>query len=179
MTHKCEELYLQVFAQFVILTGEKIKCQTYTSDFECGLMNQLAEHLRNYGGFHVGCLFHFKQAIHKYFIKKCRLGLSQVLPAAMALEGLDILCVLPRDEVEEIGIPFIHSLLELGIPEWEKKALNDIFRPYFMQQWIPILMSWNLMSDEGSPLLKLSTALTMRLSLTTAGSMHYFSSNQC
>jgi hypothetical protein len=80
------------------------------------------------------------------------LGLSQVLPAAIALGGLDILCVLPRDEVEEIGIPYIIcSLLELGIPEWEKKVLNDIIWPYFMQQWIPIIMSWNLMSDEGSP----------------------------
>ena len=151
MTHKCEELYSQVFAQIVILTGKKIKCRTYTSDFERGLMNQLAEHLGNYGGFHVGCLFHFKQAIRKYLIEKCGLGLSQVLPEAMALGGLDILCVLPRDEVEEIGIPYIRSLLELGIPEWEKEALNEIFWPYFMRQWIPIIMSWNLMSDEGSP----------------------------
>jgi hypothetical protein len=79
------------------------------------------------------------------------LGLSQVLPAAIALGGLDILCVLPRDEVEEIGIPYIRSLLELGFLEWEKKALNDIFWPYFMRQWIPIIMSWNLMSNEGSP----------------------------
>ena len=148
MTHKCEELYSQVFAQIVILTGKKIKCLTYTSDFEHGLMNQLAEHLGNYGGFHVVCLFHFKQAIRKYIIEKCGLGLSQVLPEAMALRGLDILCILTRDEVEEIGIPYIHSLLELGIPEWEKKALNEIFWPYFMQQWIPIIMSWNLMSDE-------------------------------
>jgi hypothetical protein len=114
-------------------------------------MNQLAEHLGNYGGFHVGCLFHFKQAIRKYLIEKCGLGLSQVLPEAMALGGVDILCVLPRDEVEEIGIPYIRSLLELGIPEWEKEALNEIFWPYFMRQWIPIIMSWNLMSDEGSP----------------------------
>jgi hypothetical protein len=50
-------------------------------------MNQLAEHLGSYGGFHVGCLFHFKKAICKYLIKKCGLGLSQVLPAAMALRG--------------------------------------------------------------------------------------------
>jgi hypothetical protein len=114
-------------------------------------MNQLVEHLGNYGGFCVGCLFHFKQAICKYLIKKCRLGLFQVLPAAMALGGLDILCVLPRDEVKNIGIPYIRSLLELGIPEWEKKAQNDIFWPYFMQQWIPIIMSWNLMSNEGFP----------------------------
>jgi hypothetical protein len=129
MTHKCKELYSQVFAQIVILTGKKIKCWTYTSDFEHGLMNQLAEHLGNYGGFHVGCLFHFKQAICKYLIKKWGLGLSQVLPAAMALGGLDILCALPKDEVEEIGIPYICSLLELRIPEWEKKVLNDIFGP--------------------------------------------------
>ena len=90
-------------------------------------MSQLIENLGNNGGFHVGCLFHFKQSIRKYLIKKCGLGIFQVLPAAMALGGIDILCVLPEDEVEEIGIPWIWSILELGIPDWEKKALHEIF----------------------------------------------------
>ncbi len=177
MTHKCKELYLQVIAQIVILTGGKIKCRTYISDFEHRLMNQLVEHLGNYGGFHVGYLFHFKQAICKYLIKKCRLGLSQVvLPAAMALGGLIILCILPRDEVEGIGIPYIHSL-ELGIPEWEKKALNDIFWPYFMRQWIPIIMSWNFMSGEGSPV-EIFNRTNNVLESYNCRFNAYFSSNQ-
>jgi hypothetical protein len=67
----------------------------------------------------------------------------------MAVGGLDILCVLPRDEIEDIRIPWLCSLLKLGIPERKKKALDQIFWPYFMKQWIPILMSWNL-EVEGS-----------------------------
>ena len=38
----------------------------------------------------------------------------------------------------------MRSVLEFGIPEWEKKKLDKIFYPYFMRQWIPILTSWNL-----------------------------------
>jgi hypothetical protein len=72
------------------------------------------------------------------------LGISKFIGPAMAVGGLDILCVLPRDEVENIGIPWLRNVLEFDIPEWEKKKLDKIFYPYFMRQWIPILTSWNL-----------------------------------
>ena len=144
MTHKCEELYSRLFAEIVRLSKYKMRCRTYTSDFERGLMNQMAEHFGNHGGIHVGCFFHFKQAIRKYLIEKCGLGISKFIGPAMAVGGLDILCVLPRDEVENIGIPWLRNVLEFDIPEWEKKKLDKIFYPYFMRQWIPILTSWNL-----------------------------------
>ena len=69
MTHNCEELYSQVFKQIFILSGNEMKCCTYTTDFEQGLMNMLCETFSQNGGVHVGCLFHFKQALRKYLIK--------------------------------------------------------------------------------------------------------------
>ena len=47
----------------------------------------------------------------------------------MAVGGLDILCVLPRDEVENIGIPWLRTVLEFGIPEWETKKARQDFLP--------------------------------------------------
>ncbi len=129
-----------------------MKCHTYTTDFERGLMNTLAETFGQNGGFHVGCLFHFKQALLKYLIKKCGLGLSKVLKEAIVLGGLDILCILPRNEVEKIGIPYLRYILELGRQPWEKEKLDIIFWPYFKQQWIPIMQSWNLIGKDGAPL---------------------------
>ncbi len=141
MTHKCEELYAQVFKQILILSGNKTKCRTYITDFEQGLMNTLSETFGQNGGFHVGCLFHFKQALRKYLIKKCGLGLSKVLEEAMALGGFDILFILPRNKVKKIVIPYLHYILKLGLQPWEKEKLDIIFWPYFKQQWIPIMQS--------------------------------------
>ncbi len=100
----------------------------------------------------MGCLFHFKQALHKYLIQKCGLGLSKVLKEAMALGGLDILCILPRNEVEKFGIPYLHYILELGLQPWEIEKLDIIFWPYFKRHWIPIMQSWNLIGKDGAPL---------------------------
>ena len=97
-------------------------------------MNQMEEHFGSHDGIHVGCFSHFKQAIHKYLIEKCGLGISKFIGPAMAVGGLDILCILPRDEVETIGIPWLLNVLEFDIPEWEKKTLDEIFYPYFMKQ---------------------------------------------
>ena len=115
-------------------------------------MNILSETFSQNGGFHMGCLFHFKQALQKYLIKKCGLGFSKVHKEAMVLGGLDILCILPRNEIEKFGIPYLRYILELGLQQWEKEKLDTILRPYFKRQWIPIMQSWNLIGNTGAPL---------------------------
>ncbi len=64
MSHKNEALYNQVFLQLKCMTDGKMEVRTYTSDFERAEMNMLAEHFPK--GIHVGCFFHFKQALVKY-----------------------------------------------------------------------------------------------------------------
>jgi hypothetical protein len=57
-------------------------------------MNMLAEHFPK--GIHVGCFFHFKQALVKY-LKDHGMGYDSVsFKPAIEVGGLDILCVLPR-----------------------------------------------------------------------------------
>ena len=86
-----------------------MQVRTYTSDFELAMMNMLELHFGKNagGGKHVGCFFHLKQAWRKYLIEKCGLGLSSLLGPLMAVGGLDLLCVIPRKEIESIGIPFL------------------------------------------------------------------------
>ena len=106
MTHKVQELYWQMFNQLIVLTKWKMQVRTYTSDFELAMMNMLELHFGKNagGGKHVGCFFHLKQAWRKYLIEKCGLGLSSLLGPLMAVGGLDLLCVIPRKEIESIGI---------------------------------------------------------------------------
>ncbi len=117
MTPKYPSLYYQVFTQLKIITKNKMKVRTYTSNFERAKMNMLEVLFGK--GKHIGCLLHWKQAIFKYLKEKCGLGNSISLEAAMEVGGLDILCVLPRCEVLKYGIPFIHSIIEYDIPTWE------------------------------------------------------------
>ncbi len=118
MTHKCSELYNLVFSQIAMLIQGKMKVKTYTTDFECGMMNMLALH----GGTHVGCLFHLKQALLKYLKKHCSLAQASSLGGAMEVGVLDLFCVLPCGDILESGIPYVHFIIEEGIPAWEQNG---------------------------------------------------------
>jgi hypothetical protein len=72
MTHKYTLLYYQVFTQLKTITKNKIKVRIFTSNFERAEMNMLEALFGN--GKHVGCLFHWKQAIFKYLKRQMRLG---------------------------------------------------------------------------------------------------------
>jgi hypothetical protein len=70
-------------------------------------------------GKHLGCFFHLKQTWRKYLIEKCGLGLSSLLGPLMAVGGLDLLCVIPRNEIDSIRIPFLRLTLEGTATELE------------------------------------------------------------
>jgi hypothetical protein len=74
MTYKYAKLFYQVLMHLKIITKNKVKVRTYTSNFERAEMNMLEVHFGK--GKHVGCLFHWKQAIFKYLKEKCGLGKS-------------------------------------------------------------------------------------------------------
>jgi len=99
-------------------------------------------------GFHVGCLFHLKQAWRRYLITK--LGfLAEQIKLAMMVGVLDLLCMIPQDEVEDFGIPYVRSVIEYGLSKAEIKKW-DLFWEYFTKTWISILDSWNICLEDGS-----------------------------
>ena len=137
-------MYWHAFNQVVVVSNWKIKVGTYTSDFEKGMMNQLKIQFGrgDDGGTHVGCLFHLKQAWRRYLVKKLRMDEGSVT-TAMKIGSLDLLSVIPREEVVEYGIPFLRSVLEAG-KEPKTVALWDKFWEYFHNTWISMLESWNI-----------------------------------
>ncbi len=66
MTHKNKALYWHAFNAIVAISEWKIKVRSYCSDSEVSLMKQLEIAFGGgFGGFHIGCFFHFKQALRK------------------------------------------------------------------------------------------------------------------
>jgi hypothetical protein len=96
-------------------------------------MNQMWRQFGKEGGTkHVGCLFHLKQAWRKYLIEKCKFS-SDEIKEAMTIGCLDMLCVIPRVEIEKYGIPFLWSILEKYV---DKATLKKwvVFWNYFEKQ---------------------------------------------
>ena len=108
-------------------------------------MNTLESHFGGPdGGTHFGCFFHLKQAWYKHLRDKLGMVQSSSVGAAMATGGLDLLCVLPQEEVVPCGIPFLRWTLEVGIPASDKLIWTEFWEKYFPRQWIPIIPSWNV-----------------------------------
>ena len=150
MMHKVQELYWQVFNQVFLMTKWKMQVRTYTSDFELAMMNMLELLFGKNagGGKHVGCFFHLKQAWRKYLVEMCGLGQSSLLGPLMAVGGLDLLCVIPRHEIESVGIPFLRLTLE-GTATKSEKSSMDKFYAYFRKQWLRISKNWNIREEHG------------------------------
>ena len=70
----------------------------------------------------IGCLFYFKQALHRHIILKLDMGEEQV---GMAIEKncLDILAVIPKHKIKKKGILYAKntiSQIELTIEDSKK-----------------------------------------------------------
>ena len=152
MSHKTEALYWHAFSQLVVLLSNwKMDVRTYCSDFEPALMKELDIAFKGYGGFHVGCFFHLKQCWRKYLLKQCELS-KEIAKEAMRKPGnLDLLCVIPREEVGTKGIRFLRNKLEKGKRKLTKKERDgyDLFWKYFAKQWLPIVDKWNICAKDG------------------------------
>lgn len=143
MDSKCKEAYWHVFNQIVVLSQWKLQVKTYCTDFERALLDQMKIQFGGPdGGTHIGCFFHLKQAWRKYLLEKCHID-RETVKVAMQVGMLDLLCVIPADEVSAHGIPYLRSIFgaNLSVRELEKW---EKFWQYFERQWMPILSSWNV-----------------------------------
>ena len=79
-----------------------------------------------------GCLFHFKQAI-KRKMEDLKLH-DDIIEYTLNDNSLDILCIIPIDEILTKGINFLRSNLdEFVLKEDEKKWVK--FWKYFIKFW--------------------------------------------
>ena len=148
MSHKTEALH--AFSQLVVLSNWKIDVHMYCSDFEAALIKDLNFAFKGYGGIHVGCFYHLKQCWRKFLLKQCELS-KEITKEAMLPGNLDLLCVIPRKEVETKVLRFLRKKLEKGKRKLTKKECDgyDRFWKYFIKQWLPIVDKWNICAKDG------------------------------
>ncbi len=149
MTRKNEHLYYEVFHRIVCEADWQLEVKTFTTDFEIALMKQ-AE--KQFGEFkHIGCFFHLKQAWRRYLTVTLRME-HVAIKVAMEVGALDLLCIIPRDEIIKYGIPYVRAKVECGQSE-ETVQKWDEFWKYFRKQWlskaVPV-SSWNICKNTGN-----------------------------
>ncbi len=151
MSHKTEQLYWHASNQLIALSDWRINVRTYYSNFEQAMMKELDNAFKNEGGTHIGCFFHLKQAWRKFLMTQCELS-CEIAKEAMQPGNLDLLCIIPCEEVDTKGIPYLRKKLEKGKRKLAKKEKDGWARfwKYFEKQWMPILHRWNICDKDGN-----------------------------
>ncbi|KAG3068299.1 hypothetical protein PI125_g23447 [Phytophthora idaei] len=128
-----------------VTTGMNMQPGTITCDYERAVINAVRDQFPD--SKIVGCLFHVKQAVWRRMQKLCIP--TEEISAAMARGMLDVLTVLPHDQIDPLGTEYVieriqSSLAERDIPYsgggWE------VFWTYFRRIWIKIIPPrlWNV-----------------------------------
>ena len=134
--------------QLVALSGVKIDVRNYTSDFEVAIRNACKYQFPE--GNHIGCYFHFKQAVLR---KMEELKFDSRMSCKVIKEFvrvLELLTIIPIDEIVPYGIPFLRSIFEVDLKDVET-ALWEQFWKYFKRQWLEVCppSSWNIHNVSG------------------------------
>jgi hypothetical protein len=130
LQNKLENTYILALQSVIAACNWKIEPHSFTCDFETGLLNALQQQFPD--AKQVLCLFHWKQAIRRKLIK---LGIPKNMISNLVDENglLNLLTVIPKEEIVEKGIPYIRHNFEEG--QYEKQF--DIFwNKYFIDVWV-------------------------------------------
>lgn len=126
---KRENAYVHAIQGVVSATNWELQALTYTCDFELALAKVCRMQFKD--GVPILCNFHFKQALRK---KLLDLGVDKVVVSSfIGAEGpINILSLIPIEEIEEYGIPFIRSVFNEG----QYTVQFNLFWKYFGAVWI-------------------------------------------
>ena len=119
MTNKTEKSYSMVFSSIIEDLGCEFKPATVGIDFEKAFIKAVGKAFPDADL--IGCLFHFKQAIRRYMKQKLYLA-DWICSIAMRKGMIDLLCVLPIEDLVKKGIPYVITRLV--------KALEDTNRQF-------------------------------------------------
>jgi hypothetical protein len=136
---KLEEAYLHALHFAITASGRKFMAKTMMSDFELNIMAACKWDFPE--ALQMGCIFHWKQALRRKLLE-LRLP-KQLISAFLGPAGLiNILTVVPLEEIESKAIPYIRANFDEG----PHVAKFDIFYNYILKTWMkrydPKL--WNL-----------------------------------
>jgi len=165
MQEKTQQAYELVFQSVNNALGCKLDAATVTCDFEKALVNAAKITFGTARTKYVLCFFHFKQAIRRKLID-LRLP-DKVILALLGGEvtsedngrnekihvvgHIDLLTVIPVEEIEFIGIPFIRSQMEEYEQE-HKASLDEFWNKYFTRVWLKSYdpNDWNIGTFRGN-----------------------------
>ncbi|KAE9164694.1 hypothetical protein PF002_g31540, partial [Phytophthora fragariae] len=109
-----------------------------TSDFEAALIKGIRDQFQ--GTSLIGCLFHWKQAIRRKLID-LRIPANQIAEA-MSPGVIDVLTVIPIDEIRSKGIPYVMSIVNTKGAARIWTSFWDFFVRTWMTMFPPSL--WNV-----------------------------------
>ena len=147
MSGKHETLYWH--ALHWIFVGSKWKLDPFsvTCDYERGLHNAVVRKFRD--TMLNGCLFHWKQANRRKMVD-LKMETKQI-KLAMTRNVLDILTIIPRDEILSKGIPYVRDIIDAEVKTKKDRQLWDEFWGYFKKYWMStqdFISTWNIFDTE-------------------------------
>ena len=141
LTSKKKELYWRFIHELKMTTDNTWNPVSVTCDFEYALLQSISSHF----GIQrvIGCLFHFKQAIRR---KLKSSGIDNEIVSYLMKPGvLDVLTVIPADEILTKGIRFVQHKLKERFGNKDDVKLN-VFWMYFKNTWTNLfsVQFWNI-----------------------------------
>ena len=136
--------YEQALHFVCVSTNWKLEPTTVTCDFEKGLHSAVRKKFQS-GRIKVnGCLFHFKQAIRR---KMENLELhADIIEYTLDDNSLDMLCIIPIDEILTKGIHFVRSNLDEFVLKEDGNKWMEFWK-YFISYWCSdkqFMHTWNI-----------------------------------
>ena len=129
MQTKQEAAYKHAFRLCSAAANDKMDIVNATCDFEKGLINALKNQFKSKPI--IGCEFHWKQAIRRK-LKDLNISRDQITALVDARGLLNLLTVIPIEDIENKGIPYIREHFDEG----QDKPKFDNFWKYFVTTWM-------------------------------------------
>ena len=129
MTGKTDSCYYHAFQMLLTDCDGNIDPFCVGVDFEPAFFNNVGIFFEN--AFQAGCDFHFKQALRRKMVDM-RIP-EEEISLALSRGYIDLLVVIPIDEIETKGIPFVQHLL--AGQGCDMDLWDTFFDGYFMKFW--------------------------------------------
>ena len=143
LTSKTEKIYGHALRLMNESAGNKMNPASVTCDFEKGLHNAILAAFPK--AVINGCLFHWKQALRRKLVDLKFEELS-VLDRFMHPQSLETLTLIPPNEIEIKGIPYVRSIVDEGLTTQDMEKI-EVFWTYFKRFWLSkpsFINSWNI-----------------------------------
>ena len=151
MTNKSQKMYRNALERIFKLSGRRANPKTITCDFEQALLNAIRG-IFPYSKI-IGCFFHWKQAIRRKLISLKFANEKEIVERAMVNYSMDMLTVIPVNEISTKGFAFVNDNLKDVIFRDNDSEKLQKFWNYFEKYWMSsnkMIETWNISNYQGN-----------------------------